>query len=65
MQQVQQYPGQEKEIYEFFQKNPDAIGGLRAPIFEEKVVDHILEQVTVEDKTVTKDELMKEDELPL
>ena len=32
---------------------------------EEKVVDHILEQVTVEDKTVTKDELMKEDELPL
>ena len=36
MQQVQQYPGQEKEIYEFFQKNPDAIGGLRAPIFGRK-----------------------------
>ncbi len=64
MQQIQQYPGQEKEIYEFFQKNPDAVGGLRAPIFEEKVVDHILEKATVEDKTVTKEELMKEDELP-
>jgi trigger factor len=65
MAQVQQYPGQEKEIYEFFQKNPDAVGGLRAPIFEEKVVDHILEKAAVEDKTVTKDELMAEDELPV
>jgi len=65
MQQVQQYPGQEKQIYEFFQQNPDAVGGLRAPIFEEKVVDHILEQAAVEDKAVTKEELMKEDELPV
>ena len=65
MQQVQQYPGQEKEIYEFFQKNPDAVGGLRAPIFEEKVVDHILEKASVEDKVVSKEELMKEDELPV
>ncbi|MEE9314113.1 MAG: trigger factor [Rhizobiaceae bacterium] len=64
MQQVQQYPGQEQQIYEFFQKNPDAVGGLRAPIFEEKVVDHILEKATVKDKTVSKEELMKEDELP-
>ena len=63
-QQVQQYPGQEKEIYEFFNKNPDAVGGLRAPIFEEKVVDHILESAAVKDKTVTAEELMKEDELP-
>ena len=63
-QQVQQYPGQEKEIYEFFNKNPDAVGGLRAPIFEEKVVDHILESAAVKDKTVTAEELMKDDELP-
>ena len=65
MQQIQQYPGQEKEIYEFFQSNPDALGGLRAPIFEEKVVDHILEAASVEDKVVSKEELMKDDELPV
>ncbi|MEL6966549.1 MAG: trigger factor [Pseudomonadota bacterium] len=65
MKQVQQYPGQEKEVYEFFRSNPDAIGSLRAPIFEEKVVDHILENATVTDKTVSKDELMEEDELPV
>ena len=64
MQQVQNYPGQEQQIYEFFQKNPDAVGGLRAPIFEEKVVDHILENASVEDKVVSKEELMKDDELP-
>jgi trigger factor len=65
MQQVRQYPGQEQEVYDFFRKNPDAIGGLRAPLFEEKVVDHILENATVKDKVVTKEELMKEDELPV
>lgn len=64
MAQVQQYPGQEQQIYEFFQKNPDAVGSLRAPIFEEKVVDHILESANVTDKVVTKEELMKDDELP-
>ena len=65
IEQVRQYPGQEQEIYEFFRKTPDAVAGLRAPIFEEKVVDHLLaEKVKVEDKTVSKDELMKEDELP-
>ncbi len=65
MEQVRQYPGQEQEVYDFFRKNPDAIGGLRAPLFEEKVVDHILEKATVKDKVVTKEELMKEDELPV
>ena len=62
--QVRQYPGQEKEIYEFFRSNPDAVGSLRAPIFEEKVVDHILESAAVKDKKVTAEELMKDDELP-
>ena len=65
MQQVQQYPGQEKEVYEFFRSNPDAVGSMRAPIFEEKVVDHILESADVTDKTVTKEELMEDDELPV
>ncbi len=65
MQQVQQYPGQEQQVYEFFRSNPDAVGGLRAPIFEEKVVDHILESAEVTDKTVSKEELMADDELPV
>ena len=58
MNQVRQYPGQERQIYEFFQKTPDAVASLRAPIFEEKTVDHLLEQVTVEDKSVTAEELL-------
>lgn len=60
--QVRQYPGQEKEIMEFFRRTPDAVANLRAPIFEEKVVDHLLGQVKVTDKKVTAEELMKEDE---
>jgi len=60
--QISQFPGQEKEIIEYFRKTPGAIAGLRAPIFEEKVVDHLLTEVSVTDKTVTKDELMAEDD---
>lgn len=62
MRHVQQYPGQEKQVYEFFQKNPDAVANLRAPIFEEKTVDHLLTVVSVTDQTVSKEELMAEDE---
>ncbi len=60
-QQVQQYPGQEQEMFEFFKGNADALGTLRAPIFEEKVVDHIIEIADVSDKTVSREELMKDD----
>jgi len=60
-QQVQQYPGQEQEMFEFFKGNPEALGSLRAPIFEEKVVDHIIEIADVSDKSVSKEELMKDD----
>ena len=60
--QVRQYPGQEKEIIEFFRRTPDAVANLRAPIFEEKVVDNLLGKVKVTDKKVTAEELMKEDE---
>ena len=56
--QVRQYRGQEQQVLEYFQKNPDAIAGLRAPIFEEKVVDHILGKINVTDKSVTKEEIM-------
>ena len=40
--QVRQYPGQEQAIFDYFRENPDAVAGLRAPLYEEKVVDHIM-----------------------
>ena len=61
-QEAQRFQGREREVVEFYQKNPGAIQALRAPIYEEKVVDYILELANVTDKTVTKEELMAEDE---
>ncbi|GAA5095419.1 trigger factor [Bartonella acomydis] len=58
--QVRQYPGQEKEIMDFFRNTPEAVANLRAPIFEEKVIDYLLERIKVTDKEVTVEELMKE-----
>lgn len=58
--QVRQYPGQEKEIMDFFRKTPEAVANLRAPIFEEKVIDYLLAKIKVTDKEVTSEELMKE-----
>ena len=57
MQQAQQYPGQERQFYEFIQKNEQALQQIRAPLFEDKVVDYILELADVSEKTVNKDEL--------
>ena len=60
MNQARQYPGQEREFFEFVRQNQGAQQQLRAPLFEDKVIDHILEQARVTDKTVTKDELQAE-----
>lgn len=57
MAEAQRYPGQERQVIEFFTKNPDAINNLRSPIFEEKVVDFMLELAKVEEKAVTPEEL--------
>jgi len=51
------YPGQEKQVMEFFRSNPQAVEGLRAPIFEEKVVDFVLELAKVTEKPVEAKEL--------
>ncbi|WP_323032568.1 trigger factor [Paracoccus sp. (in: a-proteobacteria)] len=59
MRQARQFPGQERAFFEFIQQNPQAQQQLRAPIFEDKVVDHIVEGAKVAEKTVTKDELEK------
>ena len=61
--EARQYPGQEQQVIEFYQKNPQAIAQLRAPIYEEKVVDLIIEKAKVTDKKVAKDVLFEEDEM--
>ncbi len=58
--QTRQYPGQEQQIYNFYQQNPGALEQVRAPIFEEKVVDFILEIASIDDKRVSVDELMQD-----
>ncbi len=57
MQEAQKYPGQEKEFFEFVSKNPQMQQQMRAPIFEDKVVDYIVELADVKEKTVSKDVL--------
>jgi trigger factor len=52
------FPGQERAVYEFYEKNPSAVVELRAPIYEDKVIGHILEQAKPTDKRVTVEELM-------
>ena len=59
MRQARQYPGQERQYFEFVQKNPQMQQQLRAPIFEDKVVDHIVAGAKVTDKEVSKEELQK------
>ena len=60
--EVQKYPGQEQQIIDFYKKNPDAIRNLTAPIYEDKVVDFILEMAKVSDVVIDKDTLYQADE---
>jgi trigger factor len=62
MDRVRQFPGQEQRVYEYFRKTPEAVAGLRAPIFEEKVVDFLVELANVTENKVSREELYKEDE---
>jgi trigger factor len=59
------YPGQEAQVFEFFRKNPQAAETLRGPIFEDKVVDYVLELAKVEDKPATLEELQEDPPLDL
>ncbi|WP_237479846.1 trigger factor [Lichenibacterium dinghuense] len=56
---TRQYPGQEKAVWEHYTKNPQALSEIKAPLFEEKVVDHIVGQAKVTERTVSRDELFK------
>jgi trigger factor len=62
MEQVRQFPGQERQIWEYYQKNPNALAALRGPLFEDKVVDFLVELADVTEKPVSREELFKEDE---
>lgn len=59
MNQARQYPGHEREFFEFVQKNPQMRQQLRAPIFEDKVIDYVVELADVSDKDLSKEELEK------
>ena len=59
---ARQMPGREKEVWDFYRNNPNALAQLRAPIYEDKVVDFILELANVTDKKVSREELYKDDD---
>jgi trigger factor len=56
---TRQFPGQEKQVWERYTKDPQALGELKAPLFEEKVVDHIVSLAKVTERTVSRDELFE------
>jgi trigger factor len=60
IERARQFPGQEKAVWEYYRKNPQALAELRAPIFEEKVVDHLLTQVSVDEITVSREALFSD-----
>jgi trigger factor len=62
VQRARAFPGQEQQVWDHYRKNPQALAELRAPIFEDKVVDHIIGQAKVSDRKVDKDELFRIDE---
>jgi trigger factor len=62
VERARQFPGQEKQVWEFYRKNPQALAEIRAPIFEEKVVDHLLGQIKVEDQTVSREALYADED---
>lgn len=62
---ARQFPGQERQVFDYYRKNPEALADIRAPLFEEKVVDHLISGLKLTEKTVTREELFAdEDEAP-
>lgn len=62
--QARNFPGQERQIFEAYQRNPQLVAQVRAPIYEEKVVDYVMELIGVSDETVDRETLFAEDEPP-
>ena len=61
-QQASQYPGQEQQLYQFYRNNPQALDALRAPLFEDKVIDFVIEMANITDKTVPKEQLTEDED---
>jgi trigger factor len=64
MEQARRYPGQEQKVLQFFRNNPSALEQLRAPLYEDKVVDFIFQMANVSEKKVTPEELMADPDGP-
>ncbi|MDQ4059701.1 MAG: trigger factor, partial [Pseudomonadota bacterium] len=62
VERVRQFPGQEQAVWDFYRKNPAALAELRAPIFEDKVVDYVLELAEVREQTVPREVLLADPE---
>ncbi|OYW59995.1 MAG: trigger factor [Azorhizobium sp. 32-67-21] len=62
VERARQFPGQEQQVWDYYRRTPQALASVRAPLFEEKVVDFLLELANVTDQSVTREELYKEDE---
>ena len=62
VERARQVPGREQEVWEYYRKTPAAVAAVRAPIFEEKVVDFLIELATVTEKQVSREDLLKDDE---
>ena len=62
MERARQFAGQEQRVWDYYRQNPQAVAALRAPIYEEKVVDFLLELASVTEKKVVREELYKEDD---
>jgi trigger factor len=62
VERARQVPGREQQVWEYYQKSPEAVAALRAPIYEEKVVDFLVELASVTEKQVTREELAKDEE---
>ena len=60
--EARRYPGQEKQVIDYFQKTPEALNQLRAPLYEEKVVDFILDLAKLSERKVSPEEFAKEEE---
>ena len=60
--QARRFPGQERRVIEYYRQHPEAIDQIRAPMFEDKVIDHILEQVKLSERRVPVSELLADDE---
>src|ERR1700738_4663894 len=59
---ARQLPGHEQQVWEYYQKNPQAVAAVRAPIFEDKVVDFVVELATVTEKEISREELFRDED---